>query len=333
VLRNHPPATARRVLAVGALLVLGAGCSGGSDGGADAADPDETAVPVESAAGTFDPLDGFDPTAGADRLTGEERAVITSAEYRLTERCMADAGFEYPTPAARLIVARAVPFLSPTELRRSAYAFDWDTALQSFSSANDPANFDPTATMSPERADAYTRALNGPVDGPVATLREANGDSSSLPLLGCSAEARVELYGSVLNALRFDRADLAITGQALSEGLQADPRYEEAKRSWQECMIGPELAPFSSPATDYGFYILHSQMLTSLGSANPGITPDQERQMALADADCQESSGLYEIREELLPGVRESLQRELDLGSGEFDSFARVVFERAREIE
>src|SRR5690606_23897208 len=147
----------RRVLAVGALLVLGAGCSGGSGGGADPADQDGTAVPIESAAGTFDPLDGFDPAAGADRLTGEERAVITSAEYRLTERCMATAGFEYPTPASRLIVARAVPFLSPAELRRSAYAFDWDTALQSFSSANDPANFDPTATMSPERADAYSR--------------------------------------------------------------------------------------------------------------------------------------------------------------------------------
>ncbi len=72
------------------------------------------------------------------------------------------------------MVAKATPFLSPAELRRSGYAFDWQAARRSFASSNRPANVDPTAGMSPERAAAYAVALGGPVNGPTATLQSAN---------------------------------------------------------------------------------------------------------------------------------------------------------------
>lgn len=260
--------------------------------------------------------------------------MITNAEYRLTERCMADEGFDYPTPEAGLVVAKAVPFLSPDELRRSGYGFDWSAAARSFSSANDPNAQDPTAEMSLERAAAYQRALNGPVDGPTATLQDPSGDASSLPLEGCSADARVELFGSVLNAARFARADLAVSGEALSAALQDNGRYEQVKDLWQECMIGAgQDRDFVAPPMDYGFYILHSQMLVGVSSGAAGVTVDQEQAVAGDDADCQESSGLYEVREALLPQVRDRLYESIDVESAELDAFGRAVFERAKEIE
>lgn len=315
------------------MLIVG-GCSSG-DGSDGAASSDGSAKPIVSESGSFDSFEGFDPGADADRLTSEERIVVVNAEYRLVRRCMADAGFEYPAPPDGAVVAKATPFLAPAELRRSGYGFDWAAAARSWSSTNRPEGpADLTADMDPTRAKAFNEALSGPESGPTATLESGGGDTSSLPLEGCTADARAELFGSVMNALRYDRAEQSISGQAMSEALQEDEAYADAAEAWRACMLAAGQDPQYLAATnDYGFYALSSEMRVTASAGTSAVTVDRAAETANDDADCQESTGLYELRERLLPTVRDELYRYIDLESRELDAFSRAVFERAKDVE
>lgn len=308
-------------------FVLAAGCSG--DGGDDAS--------TESPSGPFDEIEGVEVSSDQTPITPEDRRLIALAEARLTGECMEAAGFDFTEVIdfeTRYNVPEAPLYLSPAELRRSGYQYDWQAAADSFLAANGPGGV-PTFVegMSQEEADAWSNAVLGDPSAEQLSITLPDGSVHDLPTEGCAAEARRDLYGSLENFARFDQANQALSHEGLASELAEIDSYTEPLEKWQSCM---RQSGFDVVESDYGLSWLQArgaQALFEGGSGQSVIDAQVIENVAAADADCQESSGLYEVRTELLPDAEESVADRLGFEMSEYGAFQNAVLERAKQVD
>lgn len=293
--------------------------------GAEAPEPGEVRA--------FDGMEGVQVRAGQVPITGEDEVLIRLAEERLIQRCMAEEGFdEYRIVVenkTRHITPPPPANLSPDELRRSGYLFDWERAARGMAAADplDP-SLDPTAGMSQAERDAFGTALGGGPDAPTVEVRTRDG-STVLSSEGCMAEARIELYGSLDNYVRFNEAAEFLPGAVASE-LREMEGYREALDAWQRCMRAEGHAVHDADGS--GFSYLMARLRSALADGEAAPTPEEIRAVAEADADCLESSGLHEVRQRHLPAARDAAAERFGFEMSEFVAFEHVVLERAKRV-
>lgn len=307
------------VVALVAAIALAA-CSGSSDSGGQPGDD----------LSKFDPVPGMKVRQDQLPISTADQTLIQKAESRLANACMAKLGFPPATGVEQYAMPDPPSYLSPKDLRRGGYQFDFSADAEAFLAANGPNGPpSPTEGMSAEEADEYSKALLGTPDGPSVELPAAEG-SSSTSKVGCQAEAREELFGSLLNYLRYDRALAANNAGPVAKQLARDKQYQAALSKWQTCMDAAGY-PMKDDI-DYGARALRQEQSAQL--AESGTPLDQSRidAVANADADCQEESGLYSIREKLLPAAREAIAKRLGLESGELIAFQNAVLAKAKTV-
>lgn len=361
---GEPPVDVERVLRAGRRLarrrtvrrrvVAGAGAAGLAAVVAIAVLPDDTpdavtgvtsnGAPTTTAApaeiplgegttwpgGPFDPIEGMVAVPGATPLSDDESAVILEAEQRLTAACMADRGYAWGSAVLGGSVGGPPPYLSPDELRAGGldYEYDWATAGEEF--LDDPGGAaDETAGMTDGELEAYAAALSGTSPQPDVSIDTGDGTASTSSD-GCLGEARAQVYGSVANHLRYDTLHQAFAG--VGGQLRRHEQYERPLADWQACMGA---AGFDVGDHDYGAgYIRQAgaAALSSEGRDQTAFTAGTIPAIAAADADCQESSGLYEVRESLLAGITAEIAADLGVDLDHYVAYERALYARAQQV-
>jgi hypothetical protein len=275
--------------------------------------------------GPFDPIDGMVAVPGATPLSDDEAAVVYEAEERLIAACMSQHGFEYgdgPSGPGALSL-----YLSPDELRASGYQYDWAAAAEQFL-GNSGGSSDATAGMTEEEMDSYSAALFGTSDADVWI--DTHDGTSGTSRTGCTGEARAQLFGSVANSLRYDALIEPLSG--VSGQLREHDQYAQPLADWQACM---GQAGFDVGDHDYGASYIQQAGAAALSDDGPDqtqFTAETIPAIANADADCQESSGLYEVREELLAGITEEIAADLGIDLDHYVAYERALYARAQQV-
>ena len=311
-------------LIAGCLALLLGACSGsGSPGTTSGEDLSK-----------FDPVPGMELREGQLPITEADKTLIFTAESRLANSCMAKLGFPRTTQVERFAHPDPPPYLSPDELRRGGYQFDFAAEAASEVAVNGAAGPPPpTEGMSDAQIETYGLALNGSLTGPRVALPDREGEASTSKV-GCAAKARTELYGSLLNYLRYDRAWQGTGMSALRKELAQQGGYAAPLKAWQDCMVGDghDLAADIRDGIDYGVTALRRMVWVRAPRGEGPLPQAQIDSVVTSDADCQESSGLYEQREKLLPTARTAVVKKLGLESGELVAFQNAVLEKAKGV-
>ncbi len=274
--------------------------------------------------------------ATATPISAEDDVTIIAAEERLVDHCMADEGFDHPAIAAEDLIPLQPGYLSPDELRRSGYQYDWGAEArdQALVAEGLP---DPTAGMTDAEVADYERALFGPPDERLEIDDPADDGTIDVGTRGCLAEGRVQLYGTVANAVRWDRSRETLVRQEYAPILREDPDYRDAMDTWTDCMLAAGIDDViidesqGEEPIDYGLSILRRRQISSADGATPP-SQDEIDEVTAADAGCMEASGLFEVRSRLLPGVEADALARLGLERTELDAFARAVLARAEKV-
>jgi hypothetical protein len=194
--------------------------------------------------------------------------------------------------------------------------------------------------MSEEESKAYVDALDGGNAGEVVELDDVEGGTVGVSTGGCTGEAREALYGSLENSIRYDRAAERVTGADISEKLFADDGYREAATAWQACMeeAGHDVGAKEDArgetidGNDYGFQYLVARQAAQLSEGKGPLAQADIDAVAAADATCQESSGLHELRQDLLPAAMDEVAEELGFEMDQYIAYQHAVLERANNV-
>lgn len=280
--------------------------------------------------GPFDPIDGMVDDPAATLLTHDEAATVHDAEQRATAACMARHGFAWGSAVAGDSAGTLPLYLSPDELRAGGldYEYDWEAAADAFlDTFGDAAPATESRTEDEEAA--YEAALFGTPPQPEVSIETADGTVSASGD-GCIGEARTRVYGSVSNALRWEELREAFGG--VSGRLRRHDEYRRPLADWQACMGE---AGFAVGENDYGASWIQQAAAAALygeGRDQAQVTAQTISAVARADADCQESSGLYDVRESLLADVTAEIADDLGIELDHYIAYARAVYARARQI-
>jgi hypothetical protein len=194
--------------------------------------------------------------------------------------------------------------------------------------------------MSDEQSKAYVDALDGGNAGEVVELQDVEGGTVGVSTGGCTGEAREALYGSLENSIRYNRAAERVTGAGISEKLFARTEYRALATAWQRCMeqaghdVGSKKAESgtSMDGDDYGLAHLVSRQATQLSEGKGPLAQAEIDAVAAADATCQESSGLHELRQELLPEAKDEVAEELGFELDQYIAYQHAVLDRAKSV-
>jgi hypothetical protein len=320
-------------IVVSVLSILSISCSG--SGGSP--DPEHSADAAET---DFEPIDGMYISADQQAITPEDQIVIRDAEGRLVQRCMKEQGFDYDPNGIVMMPPTAPMYLSPDELRRSGYQYDWEAAGRSYLANNGPDGPpNPLQGMSQSEQDAYLDALVSDAPEDQMRLAVVEGEETTSPTKGCGPEAKIELFGSIANYLRYNHAVEFLSRRAVSRELLKSDEYASAAAEWRRCMqqqgFAVEDGSGDASPDDYGYpyvYRLGVDLVTGSG----GLTGDeflaQVPAIANADADCSESSGLHEVRERLRSDAEEAVAADLGFELSQYVAFQNAILERAKAV-
>jgi hypothetical protein len=279
--------------------------------------------------GPFDPIEGMAAVPGSEPLSDEEELVVYNAEMRLVSACMASQGYAWGTGLGAS-TGRPARYLSPDEIRAGGfdYEYDWYTAGETFLGNSDGSPEDPTAGMTADELAAYDAALFGSQDPDVEI--ETHDGTSGTSSTGCIGESRNQLYGSVANSLRYD--GLVEPFSEISTQLREHGEYAAPLATWQACMGA---AGFDVGDHDYGAGYIEQAGAAALSTEGRGqtqFTAETIPAIAAADADCQESSGLYVVRESLLAGITQEIADDLGVDLEHYVAYQRALLARAQQI-
>ncbi len=277
--------------------------------------------------GPFDPIEGMVAVPGATPLSPEESAVIDETEQRLTAECMAGLGYAWGSAVLGDPVGTPPLYLSPDELRAGGldYDYDWAAAGEEFLDNRAGGTAPETEGMTQEELDAYDAALGGASDDWVELPNGSGGTAS-----GCLGEARAEVYGTIANHLRYD--ELRQEFARIARQLREHEEYEQPLADWQACMGE---AGFDVGDHDYGAGYIQQAGAAALSTDGPdqtAFTAETIPAIAAADADCQESSGLYEVRASLLAGIAAEIAADLGVDLDHYVAYERALYTRAQQI-
>jgi hypothetical protein len=237
----------------------------------------------------------------------------------LVAACMADQGFEYvprdPSEwnSSEFDEAYALP---PQEF---AERYGYGVTTFDFTDQDEDGSPDPNTAirdgLSPEAQEAYDQALWGDIAGAmsvVAGTDDADGEVVALDDHGCYGEASAEVYGEPESGgiVSFDEFnDLFTDLHALDQRIHADPRLDEPRQAWVDCMADAGLTDFERPGDAreavfalmgelYGFGDVEAaeDSAVSLDMGANEIDPEKlaeardfELEVATADFHCQEA--------------------------------------------
>jgi hypothetical protein len=223
---------------------------------------------------------------------------LAVAEAILIARCMERSGFRYP-PAEVLrrhrpnpsTVAGALAGTNPLSLEEAqAHGYRYRINQQLPSGEDAQALVEEyLATLSEDQQSAFDEALS-PSEGPAEELELFDGMLVGIGTNGCTARARATLFGSPRDFLRWCYVPQGIHRCGLTEPLDepavraATRQYAAGMRSAGYTVDGPSQA-VGAAAERFG-----------LGWHEP---TEQERAMAVADAEWQARSGLHELLDEV----------------------------------
>jgi hypothetical protein len=269
----------------------------------------------------------------------EDLAVIHRGVQVLTEGCMHDRGFDYV--ALKLGEDQqweplAVGPPDPDVLRRYGYtvlAASVRDGQRLDTTGSPDARRDPNAQivgrMRGAAAQRWTAALFGETGGPTVTLWP---QEMSMRLDGCYAQGLTAVLGSAGALLNIEQGGMAVMSRAY-ELLHTDAAFIAAYDDWRACMgeKGRAVAPLDAGVLDgarmYGAALV-SEAYTSMHEQ----ARSEERLIAEADADCQQSTDLDRVtkdtRERILQKVAADMSYDL---RGRQELIARAV-ERARLV-
>lgn len=280
--------------------------------------------------GPFDPIEGMVAVPGATPLSADEVAVIYDAESRLTAACMADHGYEWGSAVLGDRVGALPLYLSPAELRAGGldYDYDWAAAGEQFLGDSSGGAAPETEGMSDEELDAYSAALFGTSEPEVWI--DTHDGSTGTTGGGCVGQARTQLHGTVANSLRYGELREAFAG--IGDKLREHDEYDRPLAEWQACMGE---AGFDVGDHDYGASYIRqagAAALSTDGRDQTAFTAETIPAIAAADADCQESSGLYEVRESLLADIAEEIAADLGVDLDHYVAYEQALYARAQQV-
>lgn len=280
--------------------------------------------------GPFDPIDGMVAVPDATPLSDEEAAVVLDAERRLIRVCMAGHGFEWGSALIGDSVGAPPLYLSPDELRAGGFDYDYDWAAAGEEFLGNSGGAAPqTAGMTDEQQAAYEVALFG-TSSEAAVWIDTHDGQSGTSSTGCVGESRAQLYGSVANSLRYD--GLVEPFSDISDQLREHDEYARPLADWQVCMGD---AGFDVGDHDYGASYIQQAGAAALSTSGRGqtqFTAETIPAIAAADADCQDSSGLYEVRVQLLADITEEIAEDLGVDFDHYVAYERALYARAQQI-
>ncbi|MEV7995846.1 hypothetical protein AB0O67_29315 [Streptomyces sp. NPDC086077] len=259
-----------RRIAVGAavaLLIAGvAGCaqaqSASPDGGSAGTVLSEAALDLAVRAGPY----------------RDDQQVLRQAEYKLTRRCMAARGFDYPASGSGTIGIDD-SWHPDLETRRSrGYGFA--------DPGPSPGDQYPPGLPAAER-NSYVRALTGDPERR-AVLRLSSGPEFTFGTTGCIAESRIGLYGDVVDAARVSYVPQE-AHNALNHPIVSSSAMREAMALWTSCMRDRE----------YPYESMEEARADALRSHDSAGTTDAARRaeirIAVADGECALVAGLPKV--------------------------------------
>ena len=283
--------------------------------------------------GAFDPIDGMVAVPGARPLSGDERSAIYDAENRLIAACMAEQGFAWGSAVLGGSAGSPPLYLSPDELREGGfdYEYDWEAAGEEF--LDNPGGVAPeTEGMTDDEIAEYGAALFGADDDRDEVWIDTHDGSTGTSSGGCVGEARAQVYGSVANHLRYDALYEPGGFGAIGTKLREHEEYTQPLADWQACMGD---AGFDVGHHDYGASYIRQAGAAALSTDGEGqtqFTAETIPAIAEADADCQESSGLYEVRKSLLTGIAEEIAADLGVDLDHYVAYEQALLARAQQV-
>jgi hypothetical protein len=238
------------------------------------------------------------PFGGAAHIPAAERKLLAAAEEELVADCMRDRGQRYlPQPPAEAAAgpgetgAAVYGLIGPQEARLHGYGLGERLVATPASSgaaampagANDALR----AAMTAQQRRAWDRALLG-TPGREARI-EVDGNVFTYAPDACVTLARQHLFGTNWDRLRVT-AEAAVS--AVAAEVWRDPAMTAAVARWSECMAGKG-HNFRAPAEARGVV---DRALSAAADDRPAFAAAlrREHQTAVADADCQRDSGIWE---------------------------------------
>ena len=221
------------------------------------------------------------------------RAVWDEQQERISG-CMGDAGFEYtPIPFENVTVTTFDP---AGRTREEAEANGWGIipleALVDDSAPPEDPNQEYVASLSPSAGVQYEEAMRGPLDQDVEATTE------NLDAFGCWGRAlKVQTETSPWFIGGFE--SLQAEMERRDEEIPLDPRYVAALADWGACMADAGHPGLESP--DDARLSIEDALTTEFPSGFSEDDPRiielaaQERELAVASFDCEESADLLTV--------------------------------------
>jgi len=223
-------------------------------------------------------------TAEFDRLAWD------SQQERISG-CMGDAGFEYvPIPFENVTVTTFDP---AGRTREDAEANGWGIipleALADDSAPPEDPNQEYVASLSPSARVQYEEAMRGPLDQDVEATTE------NLDEFGCWGQVQTETSPWFIGGFESLQAEM----ERRYEEIPLDPRYVAALAQWGACMADAGHPGLESP--DDAMSSIEDALVTEFPSGFSEDDPRiielaaQEREIAVATFDCEESADLLTV--------------------------------------
>ncbi|MGH4022820.1 MAG: hypothetical protein ACRDT0_27005 [Pseudonocardiaceae bacterium] len=238
-----------------------------------------TATPTACAQSADDPPTPAPAALAALRTIAGQPIELGVAEAHAIQRCLETKGFDAPLP--RPVVGSIANLPLRVEEQHAARRGYGDTITRGADPTEDPLNRY-ARTLSPTRRDQFERA----VDDLTATrvqFTTPGGWAVGAATLGCAAEARATVYGSVENWLIAYYLPQDLNDDAAK--VYTHPSVSAAAVTYHECMT-ERGHPFRYPQDA----VQHAQQASVVDQMTQ--PSHQEILIATADAQCQKVSGL-----------------------------------------
>jgi hypothetical protein len=212
------------------------------------------------------------PFGGAGHVTAAEQAVLASAEDLAVTDCMAREGLSYISRPIRPTPDPGNPYglLSVDDARASGYGLN---ALAERETASDP-NAAPVARLAPPDQNRWHQALLG-TDQNLQKIVLSDGSIFSYRSDACTYQAHLSVVGAAWDALYMQ---VSAETAALVDDVQADARVTAAQNAWSTCM------------RQHGYQVAGLPDAREAASTQP---LSQEREIATADAGCQQQAQMW----------------------------------------
>jgi hypothetical protein len=231
-------------------------------------------------------------------LSSPPSSLVLAEAWWLIARCMSRNGLRFlpwelwsaRQPSVALRLGGLGALLRVDVARRSGYGSLIERVREDGVDDPDVAQEDYLATL-PE--DDYNRfyELLDPSDSPQPRLKLESGAVVSTATTGCAAEARKRIYGSVAGFLKAQNFFNELTGHG--DEVREDQRVKDAVAEYSNCMGD---AGYDVVDTSDARYQTDEAFGRSRRLSDP--VSEAERAMAVADAECQESSGINTAMED-----------------------------------